>query len=45
MEPQQPEHLLLKRTFKQTSYDDEACIAEEKHFLKDYTIPFVQLIQ
>jgi glycosyltransferase involved in cell wall biosynthesis len=26
-----------------TSYDDNACIAEEKKFLKDYTIPFVQL--
>ena len=24
-------------------YDDKACLAEEKHFLKDYTIPFVQL--
>jgi glycosyltransferase involved in cell wall biosynthesis len=26
-----------------TSYDENACLAEEKHFLKDYTIPFVQL--
>jgi len=26
-----------------TNYDDNACIAEEKKFLKDYTIPFVQL--
>ena len=26
-----------------TSYDDNACIAEEKHFLKNYTIPFIQL--
>jgi hypothetical protein len=26
-----------------TSYDDDAALAEEKHFLKDYTIPFVQL--
>jgi glycosyltransferase involved in cell wall biosynthesis len=26
-----------------TSYDDTACIAEETKFLKDYTIPFVQL--
>lgn len=26
-----------------TSYDDSAAIAEEKHFLKNYTIPFVQL--
>jgi len=32
-----------KELLKQTSYDDEACIAEEKYFLKDYTIPFVQL--
>ena len=32
-----------KELLKQTSYDEEACIAEEKHFLKDYTIPFVQL--
>ena len=24
-------------------YDDEACLAEEKSFLKDYTVPFVQL--
>lgn len=26
-----------------TRYDDNACIAEEKKFLRDYTIPFVQL--
>jgi len=26
-----------------TSYEEGACLAEEKHFLKDYTIPFVQL--
>jgi glycosyltransferase involved in cell wall biosynthesis len=26
-----------------TKYDDYACLAEEKSFLKDYTIPFVQL--
>ena len=25
-----------------TSYNEDACLAEEKHFLKDYTIPFVQ---
>lgn len=24
-------------------YDDESAVAEEKHFLKNYTIPFVQL--
>lgn len=28
---------------KQTSYEDSAVIGEEKHFLKNYTIPFVQL--
>lgn len=28
---------------KQTKYDDNASIAEEKSFLKNYTIPFVQL--
>ena len=26
-----------------TSYDETACLAEEKHFLKGYTIPMVQL--
>jgi glycosyltransferase involved in cell wall biosynthesis len=26
-----------------TSFQETACVAEEKHFLKDYTIPFVQL--
>ena len=26
----------------QTKYDDDACLAEEKLFLKNYTIPFVQ---
>ena len=26
-----------------TSYEETACLAEEKHFLKNYTIPFVQL--
>jgi glycosyltransferase involved in cell wall biosynthesis len=30
--------LLLK-----TKFEEHACIAEEKQFLKDYTIPFVQL--
>ena len=34
----------FKRTLlKQTRYEDNAVMAEEKHFLKDYTIPFVQL--
>jgi hypothetical protein len=28
---------------KQTKYDDTAALAEEKSFLKDYTVPFVQL--
>ena len=26
-----------------TRYDETACLAEERHFLKDYTIPMVQL--
>ena len=28
---------------KQTKYDDDAELAEEKQFLKNYTIPFIQL--
>lgn len=32
-----------KRLLDQTSYDNNAALAEEKHFLKNYTIPFVQL--
>ena len=28
---------------KQTKYDDTASLAEEKQFLKNYTVPFVQL--
>ena len=32
-----------RELLSRTSYDDNACLAEEKHFLKDYTIPFVQL--
>jgi glycosyltransferase involved in cell wall biosynthesis len=28
---------------KESRYQDNACLAEEKHFLKDYTVPFVQL--
>ena len=28
---------------KQTKYEDDAVLGEEKYFLKDYTIPFVQL--
>lgn len=26
-----------------THFEDDACLAEEKHFLKNYTIPFIQL--
>lgn len=32
-----------KELLKITSYEDDAALAEEKHFLKNYTIPFVQL--
>jgi glycosyltransferase involved in cell wall biosynthesis len=32
-----------RELLSQTKYDDNACLAEEKHFLKNYTIPFVQL--
>ena len=32
-----------RELLNQTSYDDTAALAEEKHFLKNYTIPFVQL--
>ncbi len=32
-----------RRLLKETSYDDEAEYAEEKQFLKDYSIPFIQL--
>jgi glycosyltransferase involved in cell wall biosynthesis len=32
-----------KELLKQTRFDEESCVAEEKKFLKDYTIPFVQL--
>jgi hypothetical protein len=32
-----------RELLKQTKYDDTECLAEEKHFLKNYTIPFVQL--
>jgi len=28
---------------KDTCYEDHAALAEERHFLKDYTVPFVQL--
>lgn len=32
-----------KELLKQTRFDENSCVAEEKKFLKDYTIPFVQL--
>ena len=32
-----------KELLQQTKYDETACLAEEKYFLKNYTIPFVQL--
>ena len=32
-----------RELLKQTKYDEKACLAEEKAFLKNYTIPFVQL--
>lgn len=32
-----------KELLELTSYDDNAELAEERHFLKNYTIPFVQL--
>lgn len=32
-----------KELLLETSYEDMASVAEEKHFLKDYTIPMVQL--
>jgi hypothetical protein len=32
-----------RELLKKTRYEDSAALAEEKHFLKNYTIPFVQL--
>jgi glycosyltransferase involved in cell wall biosynthesis len=32
-----------KELLKQTQFNESACLAEEQHFLKNYTIPFVQL--
>ena len=32
-----------RQLLDQTRYEETACLAEEKHFLKNYTIPFVQL--
>lgn len=31
-----------RKLLKHTRYEDDACLAEEKSFLKNYTIPFVQ---
>ncbi len=32
-----------RELLQQTKYNENACIAEEREFLKEYTIPFVQL--
>jgi len=32
-----------RELLKQTKYEDNAVLAEEKYFLKDYTVPFIQL--
>ena len=32
-----------RELLKSSHYEDEALLAEEKYFLKDYTVPFVQL--
>jgi glycosyltransferase involved in cell wall biosynthesis len=32
-----------RRLLNETRYNENACLAEEKYFLKDYTVPFVQL--
>jgi glycosyltransferase involved in cell wall biosynthesis len=32
-----------REMLKDNRYDEDACLAEEKSFLKDYTVPFVQL--
>lgn len=32
-----------RELLKVTSFDENAAVAEEKHFLKNYTVPFVQL--
>ena len=32
-----------RKLLKHHRYNDEACLAEERAFLKDYTVPFVQL--
>jgi len=32
-----------RELLKKTKYNNDACLAEEKEFLKDYSVPFVQL--
>jgi DNA-binding transcriptional MerR regulator len=32
-----------RELLNQTKFSEESCVAEEKKFLKDYTVPFVQL--
>ena len=32
-----------RELLKDNRYEEEACLAEEKAFLKDYTVPFIQL--
>jgi glycosyltransferase involved in cell wall biosynthesis len=32
-----------RELLKETSFEDNAAVAEERHFLKGYTVPFVQL--
>ena len=32
-----------RKLLDDTKYNDDACLAEEREFLKDYTVPFVQL--
>ncbi len=35
--------LFRRELLKETSFEDNAAVAEERHFLKGYSIPFVQL--
>jgi len=35
--------IFRKELLQQTSFSEDAMLAEEKHFLKDYTIPIIQL--
>lgn len=32
-----------RKLLEDNKYEDEACLAEEKHFLKNYTVPMLQL--